>query len=167
MKRLVLLVLGVIVLSAGCSCTLPATPGLTVSLDITSPTPAAAAPAIQRVIVREYPELRADGSEWLVTKWSAHPLYTDMLIKAASTQPTVVPAVPATVGCSTINPSPFVGGKWEFTGGNGWSLTGGSQTIHGARGWVIHTPGHPDDPGLPAGKAEATDAATAYNLGCQ
>lgn len=71
----------------------------------------------------------------------------------------------AAQGCSTISPSPFVGGNWKFQAMNMWSLTGGSQTIHGAQGWVVQTPGVPGGLGLPAGVSETTDVASAYNVG--
>lgn len=61
------------------------------------------------------------------------------------------------------DPSKVLGGNWRHAGGNKWTLTA-PATIRGAAGWVIHTPQHPGDPGLPAGESENTPVATAYRV---
>jgi len=66
-------------------------------------------------------------------------------------------------GSGGADPSTALGGTWNFTGGNQWTLTG-AATIHGAAGWIIHTPNHPRDPGLPVGQQETTSVATAYKV---
>lgn len=165
------MVIASMALLSACSCTIPETPGGTLTVfgfTPNVPTPAPAAPV--RVVIREYPEKREDGSIWEVTEWSAPPIHTEKLSKAAPApvKARQVSAKPAAQPCSSINPSPFVGGNWTFKGVNQWSLTGGSQSIHGAPGWVVHTPGYPGGNGLPAEASETTDVATAYNVGgCQ
>lgn len=82
-------------------------------------------------------------------------------------QPAAQQPQSTTLACKDVNPSGSVGGNWKFVSGNMWSLTGGSQSVHGAEGWTVHTPGYPGGNGLPQGKSETTSAASAYNMSCQ
>jgi len=68
----------------------------------------------------------------------------------------------ATVPSKPGDPSSALGGQWQFVSGNQWKLVGGTHTIHGSQGWVVHTPRFPGDPGLPPGQTEETNIATAY-----
>ncbi len=138
---------------------------------VASATPAA--PAVR--MVREYPEIDPeDGCTYLVHAMSDG-TFPKKMVDCSNPQPAPKPATPVTsvgvkpaASCSAINPSPFVGGNWTFASGNMWSLMGGSQEIHGAQGWVVQTPGYPDGSGLPTGKLETTNVATAYDVGgCQ
>lgn len=66
--------------------------------------------------------------------------------------------------CRDVSPSQAVGGQWTHSGGVQWGLSGGPYTIHGAQGWVVHTPRYPGgDVGLPVGQSETVTVATAYN----
>jgi len=61
----------------------------------------------------------------------------------------------------SCDPNRDLGGSWTSKGGNAWGLNG-QATVTGNSRYVVHTPGYPGDPGLPAGKSENTAAATAY-----
>jgi hypothetical protein len=73
----------------------------------------------------------------------------------APAAPAPAPAAPQPPAC---DPS-VLGGSWSHVSGNQYA---GSGTITGHSGWIIHTPKHPGDPGLPPGEQETVDMATGY-----